>query len=38
VVYLDTTAAERTWSYLRNDTLGNNAAECAGDALPEVPR
>jgi LCP family protein required for cell wall assembly len=38
VVYLDTVAAERMWSYLRNDTLGNNAAEFADDALPEVPR
>ncbi|WP_104523546.1 LCP family protein [Blastococcus atacamensis] len=38
VVYLDDTAADRMWEYLRNDSLGQNAAEFADDALPEVPR
>jgi LCP family protein required for cell wall assembly len=38
VVYLDGTAGERMWAYLRNDTLGQNRAEFADDALPEVPR
>ncbi|RBY93944.1 LytR family transcriptional regulator [Blastococcus sp. TBT05-19] len=38
VVYLDDVAADRMWSYLRNDSLGRNAAEFADDALPEVPR
>ncbi|WP_245158834.1 LCP family protein [Blastococcus sp. TF02A-35] len=38
VVYLDSTAGERMWGYLRNDTLGKNAAEFANEALPEVPR
>ncbi|RBY96250.1 LytR family transcriptional regulator [Blastococcus sp. TF02-8] len=38
VVYLDNTACERMWSYLRNDTLGKNAAEFEADALPDVPR
>ncbi|NEK84268.1 LCP family protein [Blastococcus saxobsidens] len=38
VVYLDRTAGERMWQYLRNDSLGQNADEFAADALPEVPR
>jgi LCP family protein required for cell wall assembly len=38
VVYLDTVAAERMWGYLRNDSLSQNAAEFAGDALPDAPR
>ncbi|MDK3257109.1 LCP family protein [Blastococcus capsensis] len=38
VVYLDQTAGERMWEYLRNDSLGQNADEFAEDALPEVPR
>ncbi|CCG01361.1 LCP family protein [Blastococcus saxobsidens] len=38
VVYLDQTAGERMWEYLRNDSLGKNADEFADDALPEVPR
>ena len=38
VVYLDTVAAERMWAYLRNDSLGENAAEFGDEALPEVPR
>ena len=38
VVYLDQTAGERMWQYLRNDSLGQNADEFADDALPEVPR
>ena len=38
VVYLDTVAGERMWSYLRNDSLAQNAAEFAADSLPDVPR
>ncbi|WP_233491087.1 LCP family protein [Blastococcus sp. TBT05-19] len=38
VVYLDRTAADRMWSYLRSDSLGQNAEEFAEDALPDVPR
>lgn len=38
VVYLNQTAGERMWEYLRNDSLGQNADEFADDALPEVPR
>ncbi|MCF6508459.1 LytR family transcriptional regulator [Blastococcus sp. MG754426] len=38
VVYLDDNAAERMWGYLRSDSLGQNAAEFADEALPDVPR
>jgi LCP family protein required for cell wall assembly len=38
VVYLDRTAGERMWGYLRTDSLGQNADEFADEALPEVPR
>ncbi|WP_346621243.1 LCP family protein [Blastococcus montanus] len=38
VVYLDDVAADRMWAYLRNDSLAQNAAEFADEALPEVPR
>ena len=38
VVYLDRTAGERMWAYLRTDSLGQNADEFADEALPEVPR
>ena len=38
VVYLDTVACERMWSYLRGDSLAQNAAEFQEDALPDVPR
>ncbi|MCA0144878.1 GDSL-type esterase/lipase family protein [Blastococcus sp. LR1] len=38
VVYLDDTAAERRWTYLRSDSLGQNATAFADDDLPEVPR
>jgi LCP family protein required for cell wall assembly len=38
VVYLDRTAGERMWAYLRSDSLAENAAEFAQQALPDVPR
>ncbi|WP_448642063.1 LCP family protein [Geodermatophilus sp. URMC 63] len=38
VVYLDPVAGERMWTYLRNDSLSQNADEFADEALPEVPR
>lgn len=38
VVYLDETTADRMWQYLRTDSLAENAAEFAEQALPEVPR
>ena len=38
VVYLDHTAAERMWGYLRTDSLGENAEEFSDEALPDVPR
>jgi LCP family protein required for cell wall assembly len=38
VVYLDTVACERMWTYLRTDSLAQNAAEFQDDALPDVPR
>jgi LCP family protein required for cell wall assembly len=38
VVYLDTVTGERMWSYLRSDSLSQNAAEFADEALPAVPR
>lgn len=38
VVYLDTTAGERMWEYLRNDSLAQNAAEFSDQSLPDVPR
>jgi LCP family protein required for cell wall assembly len=38
VVYLDTVTGERMWSYLRSDSLSQNAAELADEALPAVPR
>ncbi|WP_236831622.1 LCP family protein [Blastococcus sp. KM273128] len=38
VVYLDGNAAERMWEYLRSDSLAQNAAEFADEALPDVPR
>jgi hypothetical protein len=38
VVYLDTVAGERMWSYLRSDSLAQNAAEFGDEALPDVPR
>ncbi|MFD2092801.1 LCP family protein [Blastococcus deserti] len=38
VVYLDTVACERMWAYLRADSLAQNAAEFADEALPTVPR
>ena len=37
VVYLDTVACERMWTYLRSDSLGQNAAEFSAEALPDVP-
>jgi LCP family protein required for cell wall assembly len=38
VVYLDQVAGTRMWTYLRNDSLAQNAAEFADEALPELPR
>jgi LCP family protein required for cell wall assembly len=38
VVYLDHTADDRMWGYLRTDSLAQNAAEFSEEALPEVPR
>jgi LCP family protein required for cell wall assembly len=38
VVYLDNNTCERMWSYLRNDSLSQNAGEFAQQALPDVPR
>jgi len=38
VVYLDTVSCERMWTYLRNDSLSQNADEFAEQALPDVPR
>jgi LCP family protein required for cell wall assembly len=38
VVYLDTVSGERMWSYLRSDSLAQNATEFQDDALPDVPR
>ncbi len=38
VVYLDQVSGERMWSYLRNDSLSQNAAEFGNEALPDVPR
>jgi hypothetical protein len=38
VVYLDMVSGERMWTYLRNDSLSQNAAEFADEALPDVPR
>jgi LCP family protein required for cell wall assembly len=38
VVYLDQVSGERMWSYLRSDSLGQNADEFAEQALPDQPR
>jgi LCP family protein required for cell wall assembly len=38
VVYLDDVTAERMWSYLRTDSLSQNAEEFERQALPDVPR
>ena len=38
VVYLDDVSSDRMWGYLRSDSLGANAAEFSGEALPETPR
>jgi LCP family protein required for cell wall assembly len=38
VVYLDTVTGERMWSYLRSDSLSQNAEEFGRQALPDVPR
>ncbi|OMQ16707.1 transcriptional regulator [Modestobacter sp. VKM Ac-2676] len=35
VVYLDQTAGERMWGYLKTDSLGQNADEFSDEALPE---
>jgi LCP family protein required for cell wall assembly len=38
VVYLDEVSGARMWSYLRSDSLGQNADEFTDQALPDVPR
>jgi LCP family protein required for cell wall assembly len=38
VVYLDNVSCERMWTYLRGDSLAQNAAEFEEDALTDVPR
>jgi LCP family protein required for cell wall assembly len=38
VVYLNDTVGERMWTYLRSDSLSENAGEFSKQALPEVPR
>ena len=38
VVYLDAVTCDRMWTYLQTDSLSQNAAEFADEALPEVPR
>lgn len=38
VVYIDETAAERMWGYLRTDSLAENAGEFAEQALGDAPR
>jgi LCP family protein required for cell wall assembly len=38
VVYLDIVTGERMWRYLRSDSLAQNAAEFAQQALPDIPR
>ncbi|TFV64691.1 LytR family transcriptional regulator [Geodermatophilus sp. DF01-2] len=38
VVYLDDVACERMWTYLRSDSLSQNAEEFQDQALPEIPR
>jgi LCP family protein required for cell wall assembly len=38
VVYLNQPAGDRMWSYLRGDSLAQNAGEFAEQALPAVPR
>src|SRR3954452_19241813 len=38
VVYLDSVSGERMWSYLRSDSLAQNADEFTAEALPDAPR
>jgi LCP family protein required for cell wall assembly len=38
VVYLDNVSGERMWSYLRSDSLAQNAGEFSQQALPDFPR
>jgi hypothetical protein len=38
VVYLDNVSGGRMWSYLRSDSLAQNAGEFSQQALPDVPR
>jgi LCP family protein required for cell wall assembly len=38
VVYLDNVSCERMWTYLRGDSLAQNAAEFEDESLPDVPR
>lgn len=38
VVYLDGVTCERMWTYLRTDSLAQNADEFDQQALPDVPR
>jgi LCP family protein required for cell wall assembly len=38
VVYLDTVTGDRMWTYLRSDSLSQNAEEFSKQALPDTPR
>jgi LCP family protein required for cell wall assembly len=38
VVYLDQVSGDRMWSYLRSDSLAQNADEFENQSLPDVPR
>jgi LCP family protein required for cell wall assembly len=38
VVYLDSVRCDRMWTYLRSDSLAQNAAEFSKEMLPDVPR
>ena len=38
VVYLDAVSCERMWTYLRSDSLAQNAEEFGKEALPDTPR
>jgi LCP family protein required for cell wall assembly len=38
VVYLDMVTGERMWTYLRSDSLAQNADEFSDEALTDVPR
>ena len=38
VVYLDTDTGQRMWTFLRDDSLAQHAAEFSEQALADVPR